>query len=69
MRELPCQPSAIAPPATPAAGADLPTHTSTNRGILLAKYRPGVQVILDRNAAYSASGLRAVLPVPRREPI
>ena len=46
-------PAAIAPPATPAAGADLPTHASTNRGILLARYTD--RVLRTSNAAYSAS--------------
>ena len=46
-------PAAIAPPATPAAGADLPAHTSTNRGILLANYTD--RVLKSSTATYSAA--------------
>ena len=49
---------------TVTAGADLPAHTSANRGLLLAPYRN--RVLKRAGEAYSRGGLRAVLPVPRR---
>jgi predicted CXXCH cytochrome family protein len=44
--------SALSGGATPAAGSDLPPHTSTNRGILLANYAD--RVLKPADAAYSA---------------